>query len=47
MVAFRYRRVCALPTRPGVARANDASIATRNVRHFEGLGVKVIDPWAG
>lgn len=22
-------------------------IATRNVKHFEGLGIEVIDPWAG
>ena len=29
----------------GIAAARKASIATRNVRHFEGLGLTVIDPW--
>lgn len=29
----------------GTARANDLSIATRNVRDFDGLGLDVIDPW--
>lgn len=28
-----------------IARAERASIATRNVSDFEGCGVKVIDPW--
>lgn len=23
-----------------------ATLATRNIRHFEGLGMKLIDPWA-
>ena len=31
----------------GIARARRAAIATRNVRHFEGCGVEVVDPWAG
>ena len=31
----------------GIARARRAVIATRNVRHFEGCGVEVVDPWAG
>lgn len=31
----------------GIAVARKAAIATRNVRHFQGLGPKVIDPWAG
>ena len=29
----------------GIATARKASIATRNVRHFQGLGLLVIDPW--
>ncbi len=30
----------------GIARARKAALATRNVRHFEGLGLSLIDPWA-
>lgn len=30
----------------GIAQARRASIATRNARHFEGLSVPVLDPWA-
>ncbi len=30
----------------GIATARRAAIATRNVRHFEGLGPKLIDPWS-
>jgi len=30
----------------GIASARKASIATRNLRHFEGLGLKLIDPWS-
>ena len=30
----------------GIARANDMAIATRNVRHFEGLGIAIANPWA-
>ena len=29
----------------GIASARKASIATRNVRHFQGLGLTVVDPW--
>jgi predicted nucleic acid-binding protein len=29
----------------GIAAARRATIATRNVRHFEGLRVAVVDPW--
>ena len=29
----------------GIALASNASIATRNIRHFEGLGIPLIDPW--
>jgi predicted nucleic acid-binding protein len=28
-----------------IARANDAIIATRNVREFTGGGVEIINPW--
>jgi predicted nucleic acid-binding protein len=28
------------------ARARGMTLATRNTRHFEGLGLKLIDPWA-
>ena len=30
----------------GIAQARRAMLATRNLRHFEGLSVAVIDPWA-
>jgi len=30
----------------GIAAARKATIATRNVRHFEGLGPDLIDPWS-
>ena len=29
-----------------IARSRQASVATRNVRDFEGCGVEVVDPWA-
>lgn len=29
----------------GVARDRSAELATRNTRHFDGFGVKTIDPW--
>ncbi|MFZ6045294.1 type II toxin-antitoxin system VapC family toxin [Pseudomonas sp. CR3202] len=28
-----------------IARLHEATIATRNVRHFEALGVPVVNPW--
>ena len=31
----------------GIAIANGAMLATRNVRHFAALPVSVVDPWAG
>ncbi|HEX4838804.1 MAG TPA: type II toxin-antitoxin system VapC family toxin [Solirubrobacteraceae bacterium] len=31
----------------GLATARRASLATGNTRHFEGLGVPLIDPWRG
>ncbi len=30
----------------GIATARRASVATRNVRHFDGLGLDMIDPWS-
>ncbi|HVR39223.1 MAG TPA: type II toxin-antitoxin system VapC family toxin [Thermoanaerobaculia bacterium] len=30
----------------GIAAARKATLATRNIRHFEGLGITLIDPWA-
>ena len=29
----------------GIAVARRAAIATRNVRHFEGLGAELVNPW--
>lgn len=29
----------------GIATARRATLATRNLRHFEGLGLDLIDPW--
>jgi predicted nucleic acid-binding protein len=29
----------------GVASARKATLATRNVRHFEDLGIRLVDPW--
>ena len=29
----------------GIALARKATLATRNVRHFKDLGVRLIDPW--
>jgi predicted nucleic acid-binding protein len=29
----------------GVANSRKATLATRNVRHFEGLGVRRVNPW--
>ena len=30
-----------------ISRARGATLVTRNVRDFEGTGLKVIDPWSG
>lgn len=30
----------------GVVKARKATLATRNIRHFEGCGVVLVDPWA-
>ena len=29
----------------GIVGARKATLATRNVRHFEGLGIRLVDPW--
>ncbi|MEQ1949499.1 MAG: type II toxin-antitoxin system VapC family toxin [Bryobacteraceae bacterium] len=29
-----------------IARINDATLATRNIRDFRGCGIKLFDPWA-
>lgn len=31
----------------GIVLAQRATLATRNVRHFDDLGAVVVDPWAG
>ena len=31
----------------GIALARRAAVATGNVRHFDGLNVNVVNPWAG
>ncbi len=30
-----------------IARAREATVATRNIAHFEGSGVPLVDPWEG
>jgi predicted nucleic acid-binding protein len=30
----------------GIVSARRATLATRNVRHFEDLGIELVDPWA-
>ena len=30
----------------GIAAARNATLATRNRRHFEGIGIGLIDPWS-
>ena len=30
-----------------VARSRDATVATRNIAHFEASGVSLVDPWEG
>ena len=29
----------------GIATARKATLATRNLRHFDGLGLRLVDPW--
>ncbi|WPC05911.1 type II toxin-antitoxin system VapC family toxin [Pseudomonas benzenivorans] len=29
-----------------IGRLHDAVVATRNIRHFESLGVELVDPWS-
>ena len=48
---FAARRRAGRPTAPldlmiaAIARANDASMVTRNVDDFEGCGLALINPW--
>lgn len=30
-----------------IAASRGMAVATRNVRDFEGMGIKILDPWAG
>lgn len=30
----------------GIAAARKATLATRNIRHFEGIGLNLVDPWS-
>jgi predicted nucleic acid-binding protein len=30
----------------GIAVARKSAVATRNLRHFEGLGLELLDPWS-
>lgn len=30
----------------GIASVRKATLATRNIRHFEGLGLDLVDPWS-
>ncbi len=30
----------------GITAARKATLATRNLRHFDGLGLNLVDPWA-
>ncbi|MCU4185637.1 type II toxin-antitoxin system VapC family toxin [Acidiferrimicrobium sp. IK] len=50
LVARRQRAGKAVEIRDaqiaGIALARKAPVATRNVRHFTDLGVRLIDPWA-
>ena len=49
LAAHRQRRGRPIDLRDtqiaGIALARRADVATRNVRHFEGLDVNVINPW--
>ena len=31
----------------GIVKARKATLATRNLRHFEGCGLVLLDPWSG
>ncbi|QDU73017.1 type II toxin-antitoxin system VapC family toxin [Mucisphaera calidilacus] len=31
----------------GMVSARDATLATRNVRHFDDTGIRTVDPWEG
>jgi predicted nucleic acid-binding protein len=31
----------------GIARHRKATLATRNIKHFEGIGLALVNPWSG
>ena len=31
----------------GIARARKATLVTRNTKHFEGIGLALVNPWSG
>lgn len=31
----------------GIALARKAALASRNVKHFDGIGLELVDPWSG
>ena len=49
MVAQRRRTGAIVPILDAqiaaIALSRQAAVATRNVRHFEGVGIEIIDPW--
>ncbi|HEY7248700.1 MAG TPA: type II toxin-antitoxin system VapC family toxin [Xanthobacteraceae bacterium] len=49
LMAARQRSGCTVELRDtmiaGIALAQRATLATRNVRHFDDLSVPVVDPW--
>jgi predicted nucleic acid-binding protein len=51
LAARRHRRGRPVDLRDtqiaGIALARRAALATRDVRHFDGLNVNVVNPWAG
>lgn len=51
LVADRFRAGRPISTADGqiaaICRQHDATLATRNLRDFESMGLELIDPWAG
>ena len=49
MVAQRRRTGAIVPILDAqiaaIALSREAAVATRNVRHFEGVGIEIVDPW--
>lgn len=46
--AVRHGRAMSAPDGmiAAIARINGGRLATRNIKHFEGCGIALIDPWA-